>query len=79
MGKLICLDGRGRRCRAQVTAVSTTQHSDTTAWRVSAAPHFNELLWKNLRCVLAATCKLQRHDSALFLAELCANVHVLEM
>ncbi|KAK9840790.1 hypothetical protein WJX81_004889 [Elliptochloris bilobata] len=38
-----------KRCRAQVTAVSTTQHSDTTAWRVSAAPHFNELLWKNLR------------------------------
>ena len=30
--------------------MSTTQHSDTTAWRVSAAPHYGELLWKNLRC-----------------------------
>ena len=32
--------------------MSTTQHSDTTAWRVSAAPHYSELLWKNLRCAL---------------------------
>ena len=44
----------GRHCRAQVTAVSTTQHSDTTAWRVSAAPHYGELLWKNLRCATIA-------------------------
>ena len=44
----------GRHCRAQVTAVSTTQHSDTTAWRVSAAPHYGELLWKNLRCAPGA-------------------------
>jgi hypothetical protein len=34
---------------AQVKAVSSTQHHDTSAWKVSAAPGAEEIIWGNVR------------------------------
>ena len=38
-----------RKHVSQVKAVSSTQHHDTSTWRVSAAPGPQEIIWGNLR------------------------------
>jgi len=38
-----------RKHVSQVKAVSSTQHHDTSTWKVSAAPGPQEIVWGNLR------------------------------